>query len=116
MIKKYLSLLVLALLTFVVGCENKSTNITLLPDTLDDCKKPSEISVNWDVTIGYPNTYNVAIYVLDSLGKETLFAQGGRTGNIKTGSWVYPGAHFILRDSDTKQLIEDVSVHGPKCK
>ena len=102
-------------LTLIAACSNKSSILTFEPELLEDCKQGHEVNVNWDIKGAYPNTKNIALYVGGG-GKESLFAQGGITGSAKTGPWAFPGTHFTLRDNDTKQLLEEASIDGPKCK
>jgi hypothetical protein len=95
-------------------CSNKSENLTFDPPLLKDCEVGKEVIVNWNVEIAHPNVTSISIYITDGV-KETLFAQGGAVGNSKTGPWARPGTHFILRDNETKKMLEESTIDGPKC-
>ena len=111
---RYLKLSALVFSTLLVACSNKSTNLTFDPPVLKDCNG-FEVNVIWDVSIEHPNTRTIALYVNNGVN-ENLFAQGGSIGSAKTGPWARPGTRFILKDNETKQLLEEASIGGPACK
>lgn len=99
------------------GCDNdKEALMTFTPNKLDSCESVSEVIVRWDLRNKYPEIQNVKIYVADG-NTETLFAEAGSFGEVKTGKWVKPSIPvFIMKDRVTDRVIDKAAVAGPPCK
>ena len=86
--------------------------ITTVPSTLSACAPSSEVTVKWDAQSA--KVAKVEVWV-GSGTKAKLFAAGGSKGEVKTGLWVVPGAHFELKDKSTGKVIGETDVGGPNC-
>jgi len=111
-------MLTLAAATILSACDNKAESQFLVfdPPSLKSCEVASEVTVKWDIRTKYPDIKGVSIYASDRK-KEMLFAEGGATGEAKTGNWAKPQTPiFVIKDRATGKVLGESSVAGPACK
>jgi hypothetical protein len=66
-------------------------------------KQPFVAKVSWNATGSGANT--VKIYVQESSGQETLFAQVAAEGSLNTGPWMRSGMVLRMLDADSGKLL-----------
>jgi hypothetical protein len=90
-----------------------SAKFSIEPLSLTQCDPASEVAVSWNYP-ELPASTKVELYV-NSDGTEKLFAASGNVDNAKTGPWARPGTRFLLKSQETKEVIAEAVVGGPRC-
>ena len=77
------------------------------------CHPAAGADVRWDASRhAGVNTVQIDIGTGSS---EKLFAEGGATGDAKTGPWVRPGTVFTAKAKASGKMLGTVTVAGPTC-
>lgn len=90
-----------------------SDKFSIEPSSLTQCEPASEVAVAWNFP-ELPATSKLELYV-NSDGTEKLFAASGNVDGAKTGPWARPGTRFLLKSEDTKEVVAEAVVGGPRC-
>jgi hypothetical protein len=120
----------LLLPVLIIGCSNtkekpansvdsvtQQSPIQLTPNTTNSCKAPLQVVAEWNLAKIDPTAKAVSIYITSVDGiSEKLFAEGGSSGRVETGKWVYAEkTKFILKDKLSKKVFGESFVKGPGC-
>ena len=87
--------------------------LSVTPSSMAACDPAAVADVHWDAS-SHAGVNAVQIYV-GSGSSEKLFAEGGATGDAKTGPWVRPGTVFTAKAKDSGKILGAVTVAGPTC-
>ncbi len=88
--------------------------LSVTPSSMAACDPAAVADVHWDAS-RHAGVNTVQIYI-GTGSSEKLFAEGGATGDAKTGPWVRPGTVFTAKAMDSgKMLLGIVTVAGPTC-
>jgi hypothetical protein len=90
-----------------------SDKFSIAPSSLTQCEPASEVAVAWNFP-ELPATTKLELYV-NSDGTDKLFAASGNVDSAKTGPWARPGTRFLLKSEDTKEVVAEAVVGGPRC-
>ena len=100
--------------TAASGSSPRSQFISLTPNSLAACTPATAINVKWDLKGSHPDVQTIDIYTGEGASAK-LFAEGGPSGESRTGTWVHPGTVFTLRDKADGKQLDEVRVGGPNC-
>lgn len=77
----------------------------------------SVVNVEWNANKPGVEQKNaeIQIWVEPTVGKPTLFVEGGLVGEAKTGSWASPGIKFVAKLKKDSSVIDEFIVAGKKC-
>lgn len=89
--------------------------INVVPGAMVSCDSVVEATVKWDLHGTHSDAKTVDVYVDDG-SKVQLFAEGGASGQAKTGLWARPGIGFILKNKAGNETLDEVRISGPTCK
>ena len=100
-----------------VDSSTQQSPIQLTPNTTSSCKAPLQVVAEWNLAKVDPTAKAVSIYITSVDGiSEKLFAEGGSSGRVETGKWVYAGkTKFILKDKLSKKVFGESFVKGVGC-
>ena len=87
--------------------------LTVTPSSMAACNPAAVADVHWDAS-QHAGVNTVQIYI-GTGSSEKLFAEGGATGDAKTGPWVHPGTVFTAKATDSGKMLGMVTVAGPTC-
>lgn len=90
-----------------------SAQFSIEPSSLAQCEPASEVAVTWNFP-DLPATTKLELYV-NTDGTEKLFAASSNVDSAKTGPWARPGTRFLLKSEDTKAVVAEAVVGGPRC-
>lgn len=98
-----------------VALATKSPLLSISPATMPICGPAEEATVKWDVHTTHSDVSTVEIWVGTSSSDQKLFAEGGASGESKTGPWTRPGTHFTLKSKADGKTLGEAVVGGPNC-
>ncbi len=87
------------------------------PADVSPCAVAKGVSgtVHWDYTAKEPQIGAVRVTVPASETGETVFAEGGASGNATTGGWLQPGTKFFFRNASDGALLDTVIIGEAPC-
>lgn len=89
--------------------------LTIEPATMPACDPAAEATVKWDVSKAHSDVSTVEVWVGTNSSDQKLFAEGGASGESKTGPWTRPGTHFTLKNKADGKMLGEAVVGGPHC-
>ena len=87
--------------------------LSVTPSSMAACDPAAVADVHWN-TSRHAGVNIVQIYISTG-SSEKLFAEGGATGDAKTGPWVRPGTVFTAKAKDSGTVLGMVTISGPTC-
>lgn len=87
--------------------------LSVTPSSMAACNPAAVADVHWNAS-RHAGVNAVQIYV-GTGSSEKLFAEGGATGDARTGPWVRPGTVFTAKAKDSGTVLGTVVVAGPTC-
>ncbi len=87
--------------------------LSVTPSSMAACDPAAVADVHWNAS-RHAGVNTVQIYI-GTGSSEKLFAEGGATGDAKTGPWVHPGTVFTAEATDSGKMLGMVTVAGPTC-
>jgi hypothetical protein len=87
--------------------------LRVTPSSMAACHPAAVADVRWDAS-RHAGVNTVLIYV-GTGSSEKLFAEGGATGDAKTGPWVRPGTVFTAKAKYSGNVLGTVTIAGPTC-
>ncbi len=103
----------------LAACQNSSQKtaaasvLSVTPSSMTTCVPAAVADVHWDVS-RHAGVNTVQIYI--GTGRsEKLFAEGGATGDAKTGPWVRPGTVFTAKARYSGRVLGTATIAGPTC-
>lgn len=91
-----------------------SPAISVDPATMKGCDS-IVAAVHWDASKAGSSTDSTEIWVGSSGADTKLFSAGGAAGETKTGPWVHPGTHFLLKNKQDGKVLDEAVIGGPAC-
>lgn len=88
--------------------------IWLEPAALEECGKPSVLTVHWDAG-SFPGVKAINIMALKPDGSESLFLTAGLRGARETGPWMRAGSQMVLRNKTDDVELGRVAVGSTPC-
>ena len=72
-------------------------------------------TVKWNAGKVGANSNSTEVWVGMSDTDTKLFSAGGAEGETKTGPWVRPGTHFLLKNKQDGKVLDEAIVGGAAC-
>lgn len=87
--------------------------LSVTPSSMAACDPAAVADVHWNAS-RHAGVNTVQIYI-GTGSSEKLLAEGGATGDAKTGPWVRPGTVFTAKAMDSGNVLGTVTIAGPTC-